>query len=160
MFDENKSWKWNNSEGISTESGTFSLSFGEFGNNGIERSEVTEETEENRENDGNSDNTVEEEGLDESENEEGQEHVEEQGQSQAVPVLKKSERQVRRPSYLSDYVILAEIEGEHLLLAINEEPWDFKEANKLKVWRDACEEEIMSITKNKTWSLVDLPVGA
>ena len=29
-----------------------------------------------------------------------------------------------------------------------------------KVWRDACEDEISSIIKNKTWELVDLPKGA
>ena len=59
---------------------------------------------------------------------------------------------------MDDYVLMAEIEGEQVLLAINDEPWDFKEANKLKEWRDACKEEILSIEKNKTWSLIDLPV--
>lgn len=29
-----------------------------------------------------------------------------------------------------------------------------------KVWRDACEDEIESIVKNKTWDLVELPPGA
>lgn len=28
------------------------------------------------------------------------------------------------------------------------------------MWRDACEEEIKSIVKNKTWDLVELPPGA
>lgn len=28
------------------------------------------------------------------------------------------------------------------------------------MWRDACEDEIVSIVKNKTWELVELPVGA
>ena len=54
---------------------------------------------------------------------------------------------------------MAEAEGERLLVVLNDEPWDFKEANKFREWRDACEEEIMSIIKNKTWSLVDLPAG-
>ena len=54
---------------------------------------------------------------------------------------------------------MAEIEGEQVLLAINDEPWDFKEANKTKEWRDACKDEILLIEKNKTWSLTDLPVG-
>lgn len=31
---------------------------------------------------------------------------------------------------------------------------------KKKVWHDACEEEIKSIIKNKTWDLVDLPPGS
>ena len=28
------------------------------------------------------------------------------------------------------------------------------------MWRNACEEEITSIKKNKTWTLVDLPEGS
>lgn len=43
---------------------------------------------------------------------------------------------------------------------MNEEPWDFKSAIEEKVWRDACEEEIKYIVKNKTWDLVDIPLGA
>jgi len=39
-------------------------------------------------------------------------------------------------------------------MTISEEPWDYNEAKELKVWRDACKDEIMSITKNKTWDLV------
>src|ERR1044072_6362112 len=35
----------------------------------------------------------------------------------------------------------------------------FKEVVQNKTWRDAMKEEIKSIEKNKTWSLVDLPVG-
>lgn len=74
--------------------------------------------------------------------------------------LRRSTRITKPPSYLSDYVYLAEVEGEHLLLLINEEPYDFEEAMEEKVWRDACEDEISSIIKNKTWELVDLPKGA
>lgn len=29
----------------------------------------------------------------------------------------------------------------------------------MKVWLNACEDEIISIEKNRTWTLVDLPVG-
>ena len=64
-----------------------------------------------------------------------------------------------RPAYLNDYVLMVEAEGERLLVVLNDEPWYFKETNKFREWRDACEEEIMSIIKNKTWSLVDLPAG-
>ena len=42
---------------------------------------------------------------------------------------------------------------------INEEPWDWNEAKHEKVWRESCEDEIMSIKKNKTWTLVDLPMS-
>ena len=54
-----------------------------------------------------------------------------------------------RPSYLDDYVLFSEIEGERLLLIINEEPWDFSEAKSLKVWIDACKDELLSIEKIK-----------
>lgn len=53
------------------------------------------------------------------------------------------------PSYLDDYICLAETEGERLLFLLNEEPWDFKDAMEEKVWHDACKEEINSIVKNK-----------
>lgn len=35
----------------------------------------------------------------------------------------------------------------------------WKETKDEKVWRDLCEEEMTSIKKNKTWTLVDLPDG-
>ena len=44
-------------------------------------------------------------------------------------------------------------------MVINEEPWDYTEAKKLKVWADACKDEIFSIEKNNTWDLVELPSG-
>jgi len=69
-------------------------------------------------------------------------------------------RVISKPSYLDDYVLLASIECERLLLMINEEPWDYNEAKELQEWKKACVEEIASITKNHTWDLVDLPIGA
>ena len=44
-------------------------------------------------------------------------------------------------------------------MAINDEPWNFSEAKGMKVWLTACEDEILSIEKNQTWVLVDLPAG-
>lgn len=74
--------------------------------------------------------------------------------------MRRSVRQVTRPIYLEDYVLMSEIvEIERLLLLVNEEPWDWNEAKEQKVWRIACEEEITSIRKNRTWTLVDLPNG-
>lgn len=72
----------------------------------------------------------------------------------------QQEKQRRQASYLSDYVMCSECEGERLLLLINEESWEFEDAVQEKVWRDACDEEIASIIKNKTWDLVELPEGA
>ena len=91
-----------------------------------------------------------------------------QNPQQEAPVeLRCSSRVTKAPSYLEDYELLAEedemyetlceIECEHLLMLVNEEPWNYEEAKELKAWRGACEDEIRSIVKNKTWSLVDLP---
>lgn len=44
-------------------------------------------------------------------------------------------------------------------MVINNEPWDYNEAKKLRVLVDACKEELSSIEKNNTWILVDLPRG-
>ena len=44
---------------------------------------------------------------------------------------RRSTRQSTRPSYLEDYVLLADIECEFLLLALNDKPINFQEANKL-----------------------------
>ena len=72
--------------------------------------------------------------------------------------LRRSTRESKRPAYLDDYVLMTEIlETERML--INEEPGDWNEARHEKVWREACEVEITSIKKNKTWTLVDLPLG-
>lgn len=55
---------------------------------------------------------------------------------------------------------MAEVDGEQLLMLLNDEPWSYEEARGEKVWRDACDDEITSIERNKTWDLVDLPSGA
>lgn len=44
-------------------------------------------------------------------------------------------------------------------MIINDEPWSFAEAKELKVWIEACKDEIFSIEKNDTWDLVELPAG-
>ena len=95
--------------------------------------------------------------------EEGEENTdgeEEEDNEQLQPQLRRSTRVSKRPAYLEDYVVLAEVECEGLLMVINDEPWDFSEAKALKVWVDACKDEIQLIEKNNTWTLVDLPKGA
>ena len=100
-----------------------------------------------------------EEGVEEGEeNEEGIEE-EQVGEEDDEVQPRLSQRVTTKPSYLDDYIILAEVECERLLMIINEEPWDFKEAKDVKVWVDACKDEIFSIEKNDTWDLVELPVG-
>lgn len=73
---------------------------------------------------------------------------------------RRSSRTTKKPSYLDDYILLAEVEAECLLLLLNEEPWSYNEAKEEQVWKDACQDEIESIVKNNTWDLVDLPHGA
>ncbi|KAG7571799.1 Zinc finger CCHC-type superfamily [Arabidopsis suecica] len=154
IFDETKGWKWNNSEiEKDSDAGTFSLSFGEFGNNGIREENTTEETE-NTENE-NIDDT---ESMEETTVIPNTETSEDQTQPKVT--ITRSGREVIRPRYLNDYILLAEIECERLLLVINDEPWDYNEAKKSEKWKEACVEEISSIEKNKTWDLVELPAGA
>lgn len=43
---------------------------------------------------------------------------------------------------------------------LNDEPRTFEEAKKLKEWLRACEDEIESITRLESWSLVNLPPGS
>lgn len=93
------------------------------------------------------------------ENEQDEEEVLNEGDEEEETELRRSDRVRNKPSYLDDYILLAEIECERLLMVINNEPWDFNEAKDLKVWVNACEDELKSIEKNKTWILVDLPRG-
>lgn len=65
-----------------------------------------------------------------------------EGDSAEQIPLRKSSRVSKKPSYLDDYVCLAEAEGGHLLLLINDEPWELEDAVKEKVWRDTCEDDI------------------
>jgi len=81
-------------------------------------------------------------------------------QEQSVVQLRRTERQVSMPKYLKNYVLLAEEEGERLLLCLNNECRDFYEVKESKEWMLAWEDEFWSIEKNETWDLVDLPVGA
>lgn len=88
------------------------------------------------------------------------EYVELYDDEEIQPQLRRSTRTKTPPEYLSDYILLAETECEWLLMTINEEPWDFAEAKEMKVWLDACKDEIASIEKNQTWILFELPAGA
>lgn len=54
--------------------------------------------------------------------------------------------------------MIAEEEGEMLCLCLNNEPRSFDEAKEYKEWTHACEEEISSIERLRTWDLVDLPI--
>lgn len=76
---------------------------------------------------------------------------------QAQP--RRSTRVTNKPPYLNDYIMIAEVESEHLLMIMNDESWSYVEAKELKVWVDACKDEIFSIEKKNTWDLVELPAS-
>lgn len=141
VFDETKAWEWSKITEETEEPGTFKLCY--------------------KEHESNSDIIKKE---DEEEGDEGDTSIPtvevNDDQTNADAPLRRSTRITKVPDYLSDYVMLSEIEGERLLLLINEEPWEFEDAIQEKVWMEACEEEIASIIKNRTWELVDLPTGA
>ena len=149
IFDESKGWNWNE---ISTEGGEeFVVSLGDFGNHGISR-DVQRDT-------GGSEKDNVEDVITE------EEETQEEEDTSEVIALRRSDRQSVKPKYLDDYVnledyvLLAEEEGEMLLLSLNSEPRTFAEACELKEWITACEDELRSIVKNEVWSLVHLPSG-
>lgn len=74
-------------------------------------------------------------------------------------VLRRRERQMSRPKYLNDNVLIADEKGEMLLLGLNDDPINFVEASKLEARIEACVDEMQSIEKNEVWILVDYPAG-
>lgn len=89
----------------------------------------------------------------------GEEHADDNKKEEEQLHPRRSTRVSFKPSYLDDYVLLAQAECERLLMVINNEPYDFNEAKELKVWIDACIDEIASIEKNNNWVLIDLLRG-
>ena len=144
VFEENKKWIWSSNKNDSGSSDGFTIDIRSFDSDEArigsqDRGDDTENIEVN-----DNEQEAEEELLDDEE---------EQTQ------LRRSSRVSSKPAYLDDYVLLAEAEGERLLMVLNDEPWDYNEAKEHKVWVDACKDEIFSIEKNNTWILVDLPLG-
>lgn len=166
IFDESKGWSWIKAEGEDQrDSGTFIIDLGKFGNNGIGGIETLHEPGDNTHTTQVMSEDVKDEEVEgmEEENDDENDESNEGGNigdlHQAQPQLRRSTRASVKPAYLNDYVFIADDEGEQLLMVLNEEPWDFSEAKDSKVWIEACKDEISSIEKNKTWSLVDLPIG-
>lgn len=122
VFDESKIWNWNRDE--TDHNGDFNVTLGEFGNHGIEGICV--------ENDQFVTEAITDNGepivkVPEEEKVEGESS---EDVAEEIP-LQRSERQVVKPKYLEDYVLLAEEEGEKLLLILNGKPEGFEEARKI-----------------------------
>lgn len=153
VFDEKKGWNWKSIDGETRSYEDFNVTLGEFGNHGINKATDHMDHAQFK--------ALEEENRAEKTEDVDTSTINEENtrSDQPVEALRRSERQVVRPKYLDDYVLLAEEEGEILLLCLNQEPRNFTEARELKEWIDACLDELQSIEKNKVWSLVDLPDG-
>ena len=112
VFDESKGWDWSRStKDPSYNPGSFKILFGEYGNNGMREEDRPESTHESE--------TVDED--DEEGQEESQVPIGEETENIQTEV-RRSTRFRKKPAYLDDYIYLAEIEGEKLLLLLNEEP--------------------------------------
>ena len=132
VFEERMQWRWNDKNVTKKlDNGEFELSLRSLGH---------------YDNDVGEDVEVLDDGND------GENHDEDNGENLDVDdiPLRRSTRVSNKPPYLEDYILLAEVESEQLLMIINDEPWNFNDAKELKVWIDACKDEISSIEKNKT----------
>ena len=155
VFDETKGWNWSTSMTDENGAGSFKVIAGAFGNHGLQETESGEIKTEEKVAEEDHEVSVEEENNGESEDDRDE-------TSENDPMeLRRSTRVISKPKYLEDYVLLlAEEEGERLLMCLNNEPESFEEAKIHKEWLRACEAEIESITKLDSWELVDLPPGA
>ena len=144
LFDEEKQWNWNTAKTEKAkDSSTFEIELLPLADIGSGQEDVSMSG-------GNGDG---------NENEEDDNVADEEEEETTQPEIRRSSITTSKPSYLEDYILLAEEECEKLLMVINNEPWDFNEAKELEVWVDACRNEIFSIEKNNTWILFDLPEG-
>ncbi|KAG7557004.1 Zinc finger CCHC-type [Arabidopsis suecica] len=136
IFDETKGWNWNKNDTENDNTGELRIEFRIFGNHGILETEHIKETEipetvETNTGIEESESTEHETGGESSENE-SNDDSENQNQVAAGRKVTKSGRVVTKPKYLQDYVLMSEVEGERLLMALNDEPWDFSEARESK----------------------------
>lgn len=114
IFDENKMWNWKRS--VERNKETFTITLGEFGNKRIDRDNET--AEKMSEEDDTAVITVDQS----TEVLNPEEQYDEESTIDSRETLRRSTREKRTPAYLDDYVMLAELDGERLLLSINDEP--------------------------------------
>ncbi|KAL0423853.1 UNVERIFIED_CONTAM: putative mitochondrial protein [Sesamum radiatum] len=93
-------------------------------------------------------------------------------QEQSI-IPRRSGRQITRPTWMNDFIcnkatdthILIDISLTHMHscfvegLYVLQEPKDFCEAQEKQEWREAMQQEIDALERNKTWEISDLPQG-
>lgn len=115
VFLEDEGWNWN-SQVKETDIGSFSINLGEFANRGLKDIEFGMETEKNTK-----DVSTEQETDVSGTNDEVIEILDnEEEEQQEQPQLRHSTRTRPAPEYMSDYILLAEAEGELLLMDMND----------------------------------------
>ncbi|KMQ85780.1 gag-pol polyprotein [Lasius niger] len=72
--------------------------------------------------------------------------------------LRRSERKTKRPSYLTDYCVLA-LQGEAFIDNVPQDFEDIKTREDKEDWYRAVDEELSAIRLNNTWILTELPKG-
>lgn len=73
-------------------------------------------------------------------------------------ILRKSDRERKRPKYLDDYAVLA----LHAESFVEDAPNSFEEIqdrDDKEEWMRAVQEEVRVLEENDTWEVVDLPPG-
>lgn len=152
VFNEKAHWNWKGgSKQVQTEPGMFHMTWENTEDNGSDPFVVGASNEEE----------VTEPVAQPNKTEETEDVVIEPEADEQEPIqeVRRSSRQVKKPGYLENYILLAEAECEVLLLALNDEPGSIQEALKNKKWKVACLDDIESIVKNETWTLVAKPHG-
>lgn len=91
-----------------------------------------------------------------SSNEESQEDVQEIENKEALP--RRSEKKKILPRHLEDYVIMA-LNAEHYVENLPQSVQEINNRKDKDKWHEALKEEIDSLRKNRTWTLVELPPG-
>lgn len=127
MFVETKGWNWSHFNSEQGMDRSFRISLSEFGNHVIqERSSIVPSNKEETEGDSSEMNIENNEESQENYLEDENEYEQEEPET----TLRKSQRQSSKPKYLDKYVLLAEEEGEYLLMCLNHEPRDSGEARE------------------------------
>ena len=88
------------------------------------------------------------------------EHEEQEPNEVNGEEVRRSSRQIRIPSWHSDYVMASH--DAYCLLTEEGEPSTFQEAlssSDASLWMIAMQEEMEALHRNKTWELVELPKG-